>query len=1138
MPPEGVNGDASVGTAMVIVQGVTVDDARSGRILSDSLGVSIRKLVKENWRGRTVFDTTIKCPGGAGLKAAKGQEPDARCLPYLKKTFVEVEPDRILVFGRWAAKTLLGRSIDPLETRKNYSWIKHPSGRVVPLFVLMDPADCVNNKHLRRWLKEDVKWALSVDPADLFPDLEDAVFHIVENAQDAREAEARLEQGNWVAYDVETAGKQFSDFFEMLCVSFTPDDEDTAYVWGPTAMEDPEAVRIMCRMVENKTLGKVSANGKYEGLSFRAKYSVIPRGNVLDIQLCRRMDFPGVDASLGTLAEMLGMGGYKQAFEKEHRAKSKALITKARQKSKGGKQLFLLKPDPILQAALDHPDEDDETYAYGLVPSPHLERYNAQDTVCTARGAKGPFGFRMLKQKHHRHFWKNLQGKMSDAVEQIEAWGMPVDRGACEVLRNHLDAELARVEKRFEAYKVSPTSTQQLSALIFDKLGLRNPHDKPGQAPNRSTDGEALRAMAGMHPIIDDLREHRRLFTHRKNWGKLASYIRSDGRIHPSLKIDGTECMPRGELVLTARGYLPVEKVKVGDQVISHTGVPRKVVRTVENAPAPIVEVTLSNGLCLRTTRNHEYHTPTGWVAPTALKVGDLVTVHADKERWKTIPGWSDFMVSSWGRVVNTKTGRYLTQRPKGKWGHLKVTLYRNGAQKRGPDRKDFAVHRLVADAFCAGRSAERHEVRHLNGIAWDNSSRNLAWVTTQENSDDAVRHGTRLTRASAQRKLTDAQVEEIREKALGFRTDQDIADEYNVCRELVGHIRRGARHPKREIHPPRADFYTASVVSVREASPQVTYGLTVEVDHSHVTAGIVTHNTGRLSCVDPPMHGAPRPKDAQGHTEGKLIRSCIAAAPGRLIKVYDYSQLEYRVAAILSGDQVMKRLFIEGGDIHWSTARMISQMYWGIPPDKVESNHRSATKAFNFSLIYGKVDTTIARELGIPLERAVELRRAIMGEWKDLAAWMKEVTDYGYKTGQVVVKLDLEPALIRQIWQIGYEIPWSPDLTPQQKAQRGEQNTAKNSCVNTSCQGAGALIMNRAITRIVPELVHGTVDAKLCLTVHDSVIFDVAEDDSEKLDAIVYGHMLDVESRGVPIVVDCEAGPNWGNLEKQKKVA
>jgi hypothetical protein len=449
-------------------------------------------------------------------------------------------------------------------------------------------------------------------------------------------------------------------------------------------------------------------------------------------------------------------------------------------------------------------------------------------------------------------------------------------------------------------------------------------------------------------------------------------HIRSDGKFHPSYwffvgKKDedegGTNCMPAGELVLTSRGYLPVEQVQVGDQVISHKGRARPVIKTVLNGIKPIVKVTMSNGLVLRTTPNHAYHIGGGWVEAGNLSVGMQAWAHSGVEEWEPIQGWEDFQVSSWGRVFNVKTKRMVTQYPKGKWGHLKVMLRRNGAQKRGEDRKDFTVHRLVADAFVEKFGGV--EVRHLNGFAWDNTASNLEWGTSQENRDDSVSHGTMSRREGSQAKLSEEAVAYIRSLPRATRvsgvTNEQLSTQFGVCERLIRAVRAGKRWQPTPPREKKVEFKPVFVTKVEFEDPEMTYGLTVEEDHSHVTGGLVTHNTGRLSCKDPAFQTIPK------HTIwGKRIRRCFPAPPGYVVCERDYSQGELKVIACVANEENMIQAYLQDMDLHSLTAgpfrgyeyedMMAMKAMEDTNPELFHlfEEIRQLGKAGNFGLIYG----------------------------------------------------------------------------------------------------------------------------------------------------------------------------------------
>lgn len=338
----------------------------------------------------------------------------------------------------------------------------------------------------------------------------------------------------------------------------------------------------------------------------------------------------------------------------------------------------------------------------------------------------------------------------------------------------------------------------------------------------------------------------------------------------------GTTCMPKSELVLTSRGYISVENVKIGDKVITHTGKIRSVTDTSKHEKTRIYQVTLENGLSLKTNDKHPYCSENDkWIRADELKIGDVIKCHSsDLEKWKKIEeeNFSIYEISSWGRVRNTKTQKILKLFNKGKWGHLKVTLHETINGKK--IKKDFPIHRLVMKYHGNNISNfETLEVRHLNGIAWDNNIKNLKLGTSKENRRDAVVHGTMSRRRPNSHggfkttKLSEKDVEYIRSlprrNAKGWYrkttpsgvSDKELSEKYKVSRELIRDIRINKAWKPEEpntLIEKLAKFTYSKVIKIEILTEeQEVFGLTVEEDESHVTGGIVTHNTGRSRQVN-----------------------------------------------------------------------------------------------------------------------------------------------------------------------------------------------------------------------------------------------------------------------------------------------
>lgn len=481
-------------------------------------------------------------------------------------------------------------------------------------------------------------------------------------------------------------------------------------------------------------------------------------------------------------------------------------------------------------------------------------------------------GTQVLAVKHRRYlkatgYWQtyvDVDRPFTLTLMGCEDAGALIDQPVLRKILRKQDIRLLRSQHCFRAAagdpKLNLRSGPQMSKLLFDEWGWPEHPSVTTDSGKPSMDKEVLTwwlrehklRMAGVKLAFNNAATLKGTFL----MGILTG-ISADGRLRSDLnQIGAKTCMPAGELVLTSRGYLPVEDVAVGDLVITHEGRTRPVERLINNGPAPVWRVRLANGLSLDTTGNHPYLTNDGWVNAYDLKPGEhFVTTHArGPETWKIVEGWGAYEVSSWGRVRNRFTNNVLALQMKSQgpgrrdYGHLKVTLVRNNAQTRGKDRKDFPVHRLVQKAFGIGRP--KPEVRHRDGIPWNNMADNLAWATRKENAEDVRSHGS----GNGPRVYTRAAVDLIRSTphVRGGRgrksSDLILAKKLGMTRSNVSAIRLGRSWGPHIGREKFTQFGASAVVSVERVGDMQTYGLTVADDHSHVTAGIVTHNSGRIS--------------------------------------------------------------------------------------------------------------------------------------------------------------------------------------------------------------------------------------------------------------------------------------------------
>lgn len=275
---------------------------------------------------------------------------------------------------------------------------------------------------------------------------------------------------------------------------------------------------------------------------------------------------------------------------------------------------------------------------------------------------------------------------------------------------------------------------------------------------------------------------------------------------------------------------------------------------------------------------------------------------------------------------------------------------------------------------------------------------------------------------------------------------------------------------------------------------------------------------SGRTSCTDPNLQNIPR---ASGSPEGKMARDVFIASPGCVLYEADYSQLELRVAAALSGDEDMRAIFAAGEDYHLRTAQLVSQAAWGVPPEAVTDAHRSQAKAFNFGLLYGQGDAALAGQIGCTVAHAARIREAVLGKFRRLAEWVREQLAFALRHGHAWTWWDGEPARRRSLWRIA-----DPDDGAASVARNGAHNTPIQGTASDFCLASLAACNTWARRDFPPGAV------KLVLAIHDALLFDVREDLLPDVHARTKATMESWPLAGVPLVSDAKAGPSWGSMK------
>lgn len=772
-------------------------------------------------------------------------------------------------------------------------------------------------------------------------------------------------------------------------------------------------------------------------------------------------------------------------------------------------------------------------YGYSQINIPLCGTYGCFDIEYT--GGLYKFYEKYNIANGYKRVWDN-EMQLTQVLCDMEESGLLIDVDYLKTLRAALGGVLVALEESVKhqlgGYEFNIASDNELREMLVSKLGIVLVKlTKKGQY---AVDKDVLSQHVDTHPVLKqviDWKEADKIYTTYTQ--SILDRLDKQNVVHTDFQQVGTYCLAGGELVLTNRGYVPVETVKQGDLVITHTGKAREVTWVGENGLQPIYKTSLENGLTLRTTGNHGYHMfyQDIWVPANRLGIGDLVTIQSQKEEWRKIEGWFDFSVSSWGRVRNDKTGNILKCRAKNKWGHLKVQLYRNNAQTRKTgDRKDFAVHRLVAQAFLGAGVAK--ETRHLSGFGWENVIENLEWGTSKDNSKDAQKHGSYFRGSLKSTKLDWKAVERIRntpfvrsEARLGrVGTDRQLASELGVSRELIRDVRLGKRWVAKGTSGKRTKFGFSVVKDVIvEPNLGMTYGLTVAEDCSHVTGGIVTHNTGRLSCRNPNLQNqSADSNDRALKHSGKSLedggidpwsvrRAYINKGEGWVRLLFDYSQIELRVLAFYSRDPVLVDAYLKGEDIHSRTSLEV----FGTK----EKAKRRLAKVINFGLSYGMAEKGFAAQTGISLADATTYLAKFFERYKGVATFKAKFWDEVRRNGGFFQNIFGRPR------RIG-------NMNSRDDYERGK---AERKAIATLIQGTAAELTKESLVRISHYLKQEDLPAYLVSTVHDEIQIDCKVEVMAQVAREVKRLMEDFSMFDpIPIIVDAEyTVTSWADKQK-----
>jgi DNA polymerase-1 len=323
-----------------------------------------------------------------------------------------------------------------------------------------------------------------------------------------------------------------------------------------------------------------------------------------------------------------------------------------------------------------------------------------------------------------------------------------------------------------------------------------------------------------------------------------------------------------------------------------------------------------------------------------------------------------------------------------------------------------------------------------------------------------------------------------------GYSTNAEVLAELAPQHEIVAQILR-----YRELTKLKSTYVDAlpRLVNPRTGRVHTSFNQTVTA-------------TGRLSSSEPNLQNIPIRTEL-----GKLIRKAfVAGGPGRVLLGADYSQIELRVLAHISQDEHLLGIFATDQDLHTHTACEI----FGVSPGEVSSEMRRLAKVVNFGIPYGISPQGLAQGMGVAVTEARRFMDAYFERFPGIRGYIEEIVEKARRDGFVTTVLGRRRYL--------------PDLHAQSRQVR---EFAERTAINTPIQGSAADIIKLAMLLCRTRLREERLQAIMTLQVHDELVFEVPEAELEATRGVVVEAMANAFPLCVPLGVEIEAGPNWGEM-------
>ena len=259
---------------------------------------------------------------------------------------------------------------------------------------------------------------------------------------------------------------------------------------------------------------------------------------------------------------------------------------------------------------------------------------------------------------------------------------------------------------------------------------------------------------------------------------------------------------------------------------------------------------------------------------------------------------------------------------------------------------------------------------------------------------------------------------------------------------------------------------------------------------------------TGRLSSTEPNLQNIPTRTEL-----GSKMREMFVAAPGHVLVDADYSQIELRLLAHISGDTAMQQAFLSGADFHTVTAARV----FHVPQDQVTHQMRSRAKAVNFGIVYGISAFSLSQDIGVTMQEAKEYMDRYFATYTGVKQYMTDVVDKAREQGYVETLWHRRRAL--------------PEL---KSSNFNMRSFGERVALNMPIQGTAADIIKLAMVRVHRRLAAEGLEARLIMQVHDELIVECPEAEASRVEQLLQQEMQGVAELSVPLLAEAHTGHNW----------